>query len=75
MNNNIIKFPTKEELEEKLENNFLESLTPQQNEIFGMIISKINEEYNEMCEELDRLHNENKKLKNMIKGLKNNAKI
>lgn len=75
MNNNIIKFPTKEELEEKLENNFLESLTPQQNEIFGMIISKINEEYNEMCEELDRLHKENKKLKNMIKGLKNNAKI
>lgn len=75
MNNNIIKFPTKEELEEKLENNFLESLTPQQNEIFEMIISKINEEYNEMCEELDRLHNENKKLKNMIKGLKNNAKI
>lgn len=71
---NIIKFPTKEEMEEKMENDFIESLTPQQNEVFGIIVGKINNEYNEMCEELERMYNENKKLKNIIKGIRGNAK-
>lgn len=71
---NIIKFPTKEEMEEKMENDFIESLTPQQNEVFGIIVGKINNEYNEMCEELERMYNENKKLKNIIKGIRRNAK-
>lgn len=71
---NIINFPTKEEREEKLENEFLESLTKQQSQTFEIIIGKIYEEYNDMCEQLQDLHNENKKLKKIIKGLKENAK-
>nr|DAT76272.1 MAG TPA: Herpesvirus BLRF2 protein [Caudoviricetes sp.] len=71
---NIINFPTKEEREEKLENEFLESLTKQQSQTFEIIIGKIYEEYNDMCEQLQELHNENKKLKKIIKGLKENAK-
>lgn len=58
-----------------MEDEFLESLTLKQNEIFVMIIGKINDEYSKMCEELERIKNENKKLKNIIKGLKENAKI
>lgn len=71
---NIINFPTKEEMEEKLEDEFLESLTEKQSNAFEMIIGKINAEYNEMCEQLQNLYNENKKLKNIIKGLNKNAK-
>lgn len=71
---NIIKFPTKQDREEKMEDEFLESLTEKQSNIFEMIIGKINIEYNEMCEQLQNLYNENKKLKNIIKGLNENAK-
>lgn len=71
---NIIKFPTKQDREEKMEDEFLESLTEKQSNTFEMIIGKINIEYNEMCEQLQNLYNENKKLKNIIKGLNENAK-
>lgn len=67
---NIIKFPSQEELEIQKSIDFTNSLTETQLQLYTQILDSIDNEFQELQNKYNNLKKENQKLKNIIKQLK-----
>lgn len=67
---NIIKFPSQEELEFQRSIDFTNSLTETQLQAYTQILDSIDDEFQELQNKYNNLKKENQKLKNIIKQLK-----